>query len=381
MRPRLFTPGPTQIPERVIKEMSQPMLHHRSPEFRQIFTEVTQGLQQFFKTNDLVLTLTASGSGAMEGAVVNLLSHGDKVISIEGGKFGERWGEIARAYGLHVIPVSVPWGEAADLDQVRQVMTQHSDAAAVFVTHSETSTGVANDVKTIAEIVHEKSDALLVVDGITSVGVLPFYKDEWQIDVVVSGSQKGTMIPPGLAFATLNEKAWQRAEKSTLPKYYLSFLKARKALEKGNTPFTPATTLVIGLRTALEMIHGRGLEYFWDKYARLARSTRAGAKSVGLELFAKSPSNALTAIRVPDAIDGQKFVACLREKYQVTVAGGQAHLKGKIFRVAHMGYYDHLDMVAFASAMELALQDMGWQFELGKAVATVQRVYADGGTT
>lgn len=378
MRPRLFTPGPTQIPERVINEMSQPLQHHRSPEFKKLFVEISENLKQFFKTQDQVLTLTTSGSGAMESAVVNLLSRGEKVISIEGGKFGARWGEICRAYGLEVILVKVPWGESIVPDEVGKALKKHSDAAAVFLTHSETSTGVAFDVKRIAEIVHAQSDALVIVDGITSVGVLPFYKDDWQIDVVVSGSQKGVMIPPGLAFISLNDRAWKRAEKSDLPKYYLSLLKARNSLLQSTTPFTPATTLLVGLQCSLRMILEQGLEYFWNKYARLAHSTREGAKAVGLELFAKTPSNALTAIKVPDSIDGQKFVQCLREKYRVTVAGGQAQLKGKIFRVAHMGYYDHLDMVSFASAMEMALRDMGWKFELGRGVAAVQTAYATG---
>ncbi|MFQ5629267.1 MAG: pyridoxal-phosphate-dependent aminotransferase family protein [bacterium] len=378
MRPRLFTPGPTQIPEHVINEMSRPMQHHRSPEFKALFVEISEQLKTFFRTQDEVFTLTSSGSGAMESAVVNLLSKGEKAITIEGGKFGERWGEICRAYGLNVVSIKVPWGEAIDPAEVGTVLRNNNDVAAVFMTHSETSTGVAFDVKAISEVVHEQSDALLVVDGITSVGVLPFEMDTWNIDVVVSGSQKGVMIPPGLAFIALNDRAWKRAETSDLPKYYLSLLKARKSLLQSTTPFTPATTLLIGLRSSLNMILDKGLEYFWNKYARLAHSTREGAKAAGLELFAKNPSNALTAIKVPNGIDGQKFVECLREKYHVTVAGGQAQLKGKIFRVAHMGYYDHLDMVSFASAMELALRDMGWQFELGKAVSAVQVAYATG---
>ncbi|MCA9743277.1 MAG: alanine--glyoxylate aminotransferase family protein [Deferribacteres bacterium] len=379
MRPRLFTPGPTQIPERVIAEMSQPLQHHRSPEFKQIFAEVSENLKQFFRTAGEVLTLTTSGSGAMESAVVNLLSKGDKVISIEGGKFGERWGEICRAYGLQVVDIQVPWGDSIPAEEVRTTVRQHSDATAVFMTHSETSTGVAFDVKGISEVVHAESDALLIVDGITSIGVLPFEKDQWHIDVAVSGSQKGVMIPPGLAFIALNDRAWDRAQNSDLPKYYLSLLKARKALAQQSTPFTPATTLLIGLRLSLEMILADGLPSFWEKYARLAHATREGAKAVGLELFASTPSNALTAIKVPDELDGHKFVQTLREKYRVTVAGGQSQLKGKIFRVAHMGYYDHLDMVSFASAMEMALQDLGWRFELGKGVAAVQIAYATAG--
>lgn len=378
MRPRLFTPGPTQIPERVITAMSNPMQHHRSPEFKQLFREVSEHLKAFFKTRHDVLVLTSSGTGGMEACVVNLLKQGDKVITIEGGKFGQRWGELCRTYGLHVIPIAVEWGEAVDPETVEQVVKSHPEVAAVFLTHSETSTGVAFDVEHIAKAVHRQSDALVVVDGITSVGVLPFYMDAWEIDVCVSGSQKGVMIPPGLAFVALNDRAWQRAEQSDLPKYYFNLLKARKALQNGNTPWTPAITLMRGLQESLNMILEKGLEYFWDKYARLAHATREGAKAVGLELFAKRPSNALTAIKVPETIDGLELVNVLRTRYGVTVAGGQEKLKGKIFRVAHMGYYDHLDMVSFASAMEMALHDLGWKFELGKAVSTVQVAYMNG---
>ncbi len=380
MRPRLFTPGPTQIPEQVINAMSRPMQHHRSPEFKELFREVTAQLKAFFQTEHDVLILTSSGTGGMDACVVNLLKQGETVITVEGGKFGQRWGQICRAYGLNVISLEVEWGDAIDPGEVEAAVLEHPDVAAVFLTHSETSTGVAFDVRAIAEKVRQHSDALVVVDGITSVGVLPFYKDEWHIDVCVSGSQKGVMIPPGLAFVALNDRAWQRAENSNLPRYYFDFLRARKALQSANTPWTPAITLMLGLHASLSMILDKGLEYFWDKYERLAFATREGARAIGLELFAKKPSSALTAIKIPPGIDGKQFVELLRTRYGVTVAGGQEHLKGKIFRVAHMGYYDHLDMVAFASAMEMALHDLGWQFELGKAVATVQAAYMNGKT-
>jgi len=359
--------------------MAKPLQHHRGPEFKKVFAEVSEQLKEFFRTEGEVLTLTSSGTGAMEGAVVNLLSRGEKVITMEGGKFGQRWGQICRAYGLEVVPIVVEWGEAISPAQLEDVIRQHPDTAAVLMTHSETSTGVALDVQALVDVVHRHSNALVIVDGITSVGVLPFYKDAWDIDVCVSGSQKGVMIPPGLAFVALNERAWQKAAASDLPKYYFDFLKARKTLANDTTPWTPATTLVVGLHESLNMILKKGLEYFWDKYARLAFSTRAGAQAIGLELFAKIPSNALTAIKVPAGIDGLELVNRLRTEYGVTVAGGQEHLKGKIFRVAHMGYYDHLDMIAFASAMEMALHDLGWEFELGKAVSTVQRSYSNGG--
>lgn len=377
MKPRLLTPGPTQIPRRVVTAMANPFPHPRSAEFKDLFQDVSQKLKELFKTKHEVLTLTSSGTGAMEAAVVNFLRRGDKVITVEGGRFGQRWAEIARTYGLDVISLEVPWGDSAQPDQVKELLLKQQDAAAVFLTHSETSTGVAFDIKAISQAIRQESDALVVVDGISSVGVMPLYKDEWSIDVCVAGSQKGTMIPPGLAFVAVNERGWERASISNLPKYYFDFLKAREGLEVRGTPWTPAITLIAGLRESLGMILEQGLEHYWDEYARLAYATRAGAQAIGLELFARSPSNAVTAIKLPKEIDGRKYVKCLQDKYGVTVAGGQQHLKGKIFRVAHMGYCDHLDMIAFASAMELALHDFGWQFELGKAVKTVQVAYAN----
>lgn len=376
MRQRLFTPGPTQIPESVVVAMSGPMIHHRGPEFKALFAEVTSRLQYIFQTQGDVVILTASGTGGMEAAVVNLLSPGQRVITIEAGKFGERWGELCRAYGMVPKTMTVPWGEAPDPADVKRLVQNTTNLAALFCTHSETSTGVATDVKEIARIVRDHSDAVTIIDGITSVGVLPFHMDEWHIDVCVSGSQKGVMIPPGLAFVALSERAWQRVEQSTLPRYYFDFRKARKSAAAYTTAWTPAVTLLVGLQESLRMIQKLGLEHFWNKYERLAAATREGIKALGLELFAKVPSNALTAVKVPDGFDGAVFTKLLREKYGVMVAGGQAHLKGKIFRVAHMGYYDHMDMIALMAAVEMALADLGWQFELGAGIAAVQQKYA-----
>lgn len=376
MRQRLFTPGPTQIPERVVVAMSGPMIHHRGPEFKALFEEVTKRLKYVFQTKGDVLILTASGSGGMEASVVNLLSPGDKVLAIEFGKFGERWGELCRAYGMTPITLKAPWGEAPDPAEVKKVVQSNPGLKAVFFTHSETSTGVASDVKEIAKIIREHSEALTVIDGITSVGVLPLYMDDWNIDVCVTGSQKGVMIPPGLAFVALNERAWQAVEKSKLPRYYFDFLKARKSAAEKSTAFTPAVTLLVGLQESLRMMENLGLEFFWKKYDRLASATREGMKALGLELFAKTPSNALTSVKVPPGVEGSALTKTLREKYGVTVAGGQSQLKGKIFRVAHMGYYDHMDMVALMAAVEMTLADLGWKFEMGKGVATVQQKYA-----
>ncbi len=377
MRERLFTPGPTQIPERVQVAMSNPMVHHRGASFKQMFEEVVEDLRYFFQTSGDVLTLTSSGSGAMEACVVNLLCKNDKVLTVSGGKFGERWGEMCRAFGAETHTIDVTWGDAVPPEAIQEFLRAHPDARAVFLTHSETSTGVAADIKEIAAIVNEHSDAILVVDSITSAGVLPFKMDEWGIDVAVTGSQKGLMIPPGLAVVALSKRAWDRVESSDLPKFYFDLKKEKKAQLNSATAWTPAITLFMGLREALRMIREEGLETMWQTYARLAHATRQGALACGLELFARSPSDSLTAVTIPESIDGLKFTAHLRKEYGITVAGGQSQLKGRIFRIAHMGYYDALDMVAMAGALELTLRDFDWPFEHGAGVRAVQKVFME----
>lgn len=375
MRERLFTPGPTQVPERVQVAMTNPIMHHRGEGFKQIFQAVIEDLKYFFQTEGDVLILSSSGTGAMEACVVNLLSKGDTVLTVAGGKFGERLSLLCQNYGADTHTIDVPWGEAVAPKKIKTFLTEHPATIAVLITHSETSTGVAADIRTIADIVRTHSNALLIVDAITSAGVLPFKMDEWGIDVAMTGSQKGLMIPPGLAMVALNDRAWERAKVSDIPKFYFDFQKERTALEKLTTAWTPAITLIMGLREALAMIREEGLPNLWKKYALLARATREGVQAMGLELFAKSPSDSLTAVKIPEFIDGLKFVKHLRQKYGITVAGGQAQLKGKIFRIAHMGYYDSLDMVAMASALEMTLSDFGWDFEHGSGVYTVQNIF------
>ncbi len=377
MRARLFTPGPTQVPERVQVAMANPLMHHRGVEFKALFDEVIDGLKYFFQTSGTVVSLTSSGTGAMEACVVNLISPGDKVLSVSGGKFGERWGQLCETYGADTSILTVPWGQAVEPDAIKKYLQENSDIKAVLLTHSETSTGVAADLQRISEIVHEHSDALVIVDSITSAGVLPFKMDEWGIDVAVTGSQKGLMIPPGLAVVALSSRAWERVEQTTTPRFYFDLRKEQAALEKSATAWTPAITLYMGLREALRMIREKGLENMWTSYALLAHATRQGVQALGLELFAKSPSDSLTAVQVPASMDGLKVVSHLRTAYGITVAGGQAQLKGRIFRVSHMGYYDALDMVAMASALELTLRDFGWEFEFGKGVHAVQKVFLE----
>jgi len=385
MRQRIFTPGPTQIPERVTVAMSQPFPYHRGPEFKKLFEEVTANLQYVFQTQSEVLLLTASGTGGMEACVANLLLSGQKALVIVAGKFGERWQELCQAFGVETIALNAPWGEAPNLGELKKLLQSHSGVAAVFCTHSETSTGVVSDVKAIAELVHAHTEALVIVDGITSIGVLAFYMDKWNIDVCVTGSQKGVMAPPGMAYVALSERAIKRYEtqqrdgllnKRRLPYYYWDFAKAREAAQERMTAWTPAITLLLGLQESLRLMRETGLENLWNQYARLAHAVRAGVQALGLELFAKVPSNVLTSVRVPQEIDGRQLVETLRAQYGVTIAGGQGTLKGKIFRVTHMGYYDHLDMVALMAALELALRDLGWKFELGAGVAAAQKEYA-----
>ncbi len=372
LKKRLFTPGPTPIPEQVMLAMAQPIMHHRHPEFGEMFRRVNENLKYLFQTQQEVLTLTSSGTGAMEAAVCNLLSPKDRAIFVNAGKFGERWGEICRAYGVGTEEIKVEWGDPVDPRLIVDCLRNHSDIKAVFVTHSETSTGVLHDVQEIARLVRDNSDALVVVDGITSVGALELRTDAWGIDVVITGSQKGLMIPPGLSFITLSDRAWKRAGQSTLPKYYLDLQRAKKALDQHETPWTPAVTLLVGLDIALGMIRREGVESVWERHAVLARAIRGGSEAVGLRLLARSPSNALTAVWIPAELDAKRFSQTLKQTYGISVAGGQGQLKGKIFRISHLGYYDELDAVGVISALEMTLRDCGWRFETGAGVRAVQ---------
>lgn len=375
MRSRLYTPGPTQIPEAVRIAAMQGNVYHRSPAFREIFLRELADLQYFFQTQNEVLVLSCSGTGGMEACVSNLLRRGEKVLVLEGGKFGERWGEISKAYGLDVIVMKIPWGHSPDLEELRKLLQQHRNVAAVFCNHSETSTGALTDIKAVAALVHETSDALVIVDGVTAVGVLPFYFDAWQIDVCVSGSQKGAMAPAGLAFVALSERAWRKHQSSDLPHYYFDFTKAHEAALEGGTSWTPAINAILGLAESLQRIRARGLENMWQHYARMAHATRAGMQALGLELLPQHPSDALTAIKAPSGIDGKELVKILREQHGLIVAGGQGQLKGKIMRVTHMGDYDHLDMIAMLAAVEMTLRELGWKFEWGAGLAAMQRAY------
>ena len=361
----LLTPGPTPVPEGAREVMANPIIHHRTREFQEIFREVIEGLKYIFQTKNDVLLFSSSGTGAMEAAVSNLLSPGDKAVVVRGGKFGERWGELTRAYGIETIFIDVNWGEAVEPGEIQKILKTNAGIKAVFITHCETSTGVVSNVEAIAKIV-SSTEALLAVDAISSLASIPLKTDEWMVDVVVGGSQKGLMIPPGLSFVSVSSKAWKMAKKSTLPKYYFSFEQTREAQGKANSPWTPAVTLVLALRETLKMLKDEGLEQVFLRHRRLSEAARQAALAMGLELLApKSPAISVTAVKLPEEIDGATLVKNLRKKHGIWVAGGQAQLKGKIIRIAHMGYIKQFELLEAISAIEKELSELGYQLESG----------------
>lgn len=369
----LFAPGPTPIPPEALLTMAHPILHHRTPEYEALLAEVREGLKVLFQTTEEVLLFAASGTGGMEAAVVNTLSPGEKALVIRGGKFGERWGEICQAYGVNFTPIDVPYGKAVDPGLVAAALAKDPQIAVVLSTYSETSTGVLHDIKAIAEAVR-KTPTLLVVDAITSLGVMDVPMDDWGLDVVVAGSQKALMLPPGLAMVGVSRKAWAAVERSRLPKYYFDFAAERKHLLKNQSRFTPAISLVVGLRETLRMIRSEGLPNIFRRHEKLAAAMRAGITGLGLELFAERPSPAVTAVLVPKGIDGGAILKTLRTRHQVIIAGGQGSLKGKIFRLATMGYVDSSDVVVALSALELTLSEVGYPVKLGDGIRAAQEV-------
>jgi aspartate aminotransferase-like enzyme len=371
----LFSPGPTMLPPEILLKMAEPVMHHREPEFERIFAEIREGLKYIFQTKNEVLTFTSSGTGAMEGAVSNLLSIGDKAVVVRGGKFGERWGEICKAYGIEFIPVDVEWGRAVDPQRIEKILQSDPSVRAVYIQASETSTGVKHPIREIAEIVKRYEQVVLVVDAITGIGVFNLPMDAWGLDVVVSGSQKAMMLPPGLSFAALSDKAWRFVERSNLPKFYFDFRKELKNTKKNQSSYTPAISLFVALRESLRMIQKEGREAVFDRHERLAEATRRAVRALGLELYAPdSPSNALTAVQFPPGIDGEKLKALFFEKFGITVAEGQEQAKGKIIRIAHLGYYNGLDMIMVISALEMLLREMGYRFELGAGVRAAEEI-------
>ena len=372
MKQYLLAPGPTPVPPAVLLAMAQPMIHHRTPEYEALFADVRRDLRLLFQCTNEVLMFAASGTGAMEGAVVNTLSPGDRVIVVRGGKFGERWADICQAYGLHVLPVDVPYGKSVDPAAVAGTLERAPASKAVFATHSETSTGAVHDIQALAGIVR-RTEALLVVDAITSLGVMDLPMDAWGVDVAVSGSQKALMLPPGLSFAALSDRAWERVPLARLPKFYFDFARERKAIVGNQSAYTPAVSLVVGLRETLRLILTEGLPGVFARHDRLARAARAGVQALGLTLFAEHPGAACTAVTAPPGIDGGAVVKGMRKR-GITIAGGQGSMKGKMFRISHMGYVDPFDVLTALGALEMVLADLGYPVGFGAGVGAAQRV-------
>lgn len=365
----LLAPGPTAIPPEVLLKMAEPIIHHRNPLFEAVVEETRENLKYLFGTKNEVLIFASSGTGAMESAVTNTLSPGDKAICVRSGKFGERWANICKAYGVEAVNIDIPWGDDLDPVDIEKAMKGNPDAKAVYMQATETSTGAMFPVKDVAAIVKGYPDTLMVVDGITGIGVFELPQDAWSIDVLVGGSQKALMLPPGLAFAGVGDKAWGFNKTSKIPKFYFNWAKELANLQKNQTNFTPAISLIIGLRESLRMIKEEGLENVFKRIEVLAKATREGAEALGLKIFAKTPSPAVTAICAPEGIDGQAIYKTLWKKYGVTGAGGQDQLKGKIFRIATLGYADKYDVITAISALEFTLRDLGYKFQMGAGVA------------
>ena len=371
----LLAPGPTPVPEHVLLEMAYPMVHHRTPQFSQIFAEAAEDAKYLFQTKQDVLILAATGTGGMEGCITNLFSPGDKLLVINGGKFGERWGKIGQTFGMNIVWHAVDWGKAASPDAIKKILDEDKDIRGVLVQACETSTTAAHPIEALSRLTRDRENTLLVVDGITGVGVFPLPMDDWKIDALVTGSQKALALPPGLALVALSERAWQAVDKSKCPRFYFDFKKERKNLADKTTAYTPAVSLVIGLRAVLKDVRAEGIENVHKRHARMAQATRAAVKALGLKFVAPdAPADSTTGFFVPEGVDGGKLVKSLRDDFGVTMAGGQDQWKGKIVRVAHLGYIDTFDVIIAISALEMALHKFGHKVEFGKGIAAAQDI-------
>lgn len=379
----LMIPGPTPVPEQALLALAKHPMGHRSGEFSKIMAEVTQNLKWLHQTQNDVLILTASGTGAMEAGIINFLSPGDRVLVASNGKFGERWAELCLAYGLNVEEVKAEWGKALDPDQIGEKLQadREKQIKAVIVTHSETSTGVLNDLEAINRHVKAHGEALIMVDTVTSLGAVSVPVDEWGLDVVASGSQKGYMIPPGLGFVAVSPKAWEAYKTAKLPRYYLDLGKYRKDAAKNTTPFTPPVNMFFALQATLGMMQKEGLENIFARHRRLMLATRAAVKALGLPLFApdEAASPAITAV-APAQVDAEQVRKILKKRFDIAMAGGQDHLTGKIFRIGHLGFVSDRDILAAISALEVALRELGCDsFTPGAGVAAAASVFLGSG--
>lgn len=380
MRKRyLMTPGPTPVPAEVLLSMAEPIIHHRTPEFSKILAQVVEDLKYVFETRGDVLLFASSGTGVMESSVVNCFSPGDKVVVSRNGKFGDRNYHLAKTYGLDVVDLQYEWTSVIEPDDIAAELEKDPHIKGVFVTQSETSSGVLNDVKAVGKIVRGYTEAVLIVDSITGIGAVECKTDEWGLDVVMTGSQKGLMLPPGLAAVSVSEKAWGHVEKARLPRFYFDWTKAKKSIAKETTPFTPPVSLIIGLGKALALIREEGLESVIGRHAILAEAVRAGVVALGLKLFAppEGRGNAVTSVWAPEGVDGGRIPKIMSDKYGVTIAGGQDEYKGKIFRLGHLGYFDRFDIITTLSALEMTLNELGYPIELGMGVAAAEVIFEE----
>ena len=372
-KPRLMTPGPAPVPEDVLLAMAQPVIHHRSAEAKQNIVEALDGLKQVFKTANDVFILTASGTGAMEAAAVNTVPCGGKALVLNAGWFAQRWGKICKAYGINAIMLETEWGQPVDPVRVANALAEHPDTACVMGTLSETSTGTGHPVEAIGKIV-AGTEAVFAVDGISGVGAMECHADAWGIDLLCVGSQKALMLPPGLAFVTVSPKAWKKIDAFDSPSFYFNLKTARKKMEDFDTPYTPAHTLIIGLRVALRRILAEGVDQVWARHKRMSDACQAGVQALGLSLFSARPAEGLTAFVVPEGVKDSAIRNKLQEKFGIYTVGGQEKLKGKIVRIGHMGYTDELDVVAGLAALEMVMAEIGYPVEPGAAVTAAQRV-------
>jgi aspartate aminotransferase-like enzyme len=371
----LLAPGPTPVPPEALLAMAMPIIHHRSPDFLPVLDSAKKGLQWLYQTKNDVLIICSTGTGGMVGSVNNFFSPGDRALVVNGGNFGERWTKICKAYHLNAEEIKIDWGYAVKPAEVEKALQRDPSIKGVFVQASETSTGVYHDIKALADIVKKYEGTILVVDAISALVAHDLRMDEWGIDVMIGGSQKGLMLPPGLAFVGVSEKAWAFAEKATSPKFYFNFLKERESLAKNQTSFTSPVTLIIGLNESLKILQAEGLENAVARHEKLANATREAVKALGLEMFSKeSPSSAVTAIKSPAGIDGQEIYKNLRVKYGITAAGGQGQAKGKIFRIAHLGYAGTFDVITAVAGVEMVLKGLGYPLKLGTGVAAAQEL-------
>ncbi|HEY9845402.1 MAG TPA: alanine--glyoxylate aminotransferase family protein [Candidatus Caenarcaniphilales bacterium] len=376
----LMIPGPTPVPEQALLALAKHPIGHRSSDFSKIMAEITENLRWLHQTENDVLILTASGTGALEAGIINFLSPGDHVLVGCNGKFGDRWAEVCEAYSVNVERINAVWGQALDPDQFRQRLEADTQKQikAVIITHSETSTGVLNDLEAINHHVKAHGEALIIVDAVTSLGAVNLPVDQWGLDVVGSGSQKAFMIPPGLGFVSVSPKAWKRYETAKLPRYYLDLGKYRKDAAKNFTPFTPPVNLMIALQATLRMMKVEGLEAIFARHQRLMKATRAAVQALNLPLFTEdySASPAITAV-APEQVEAEKLRSVLKKKFDIVMAGGQDHLKGKIFRIGHLGFVSERDILTAIAALEVALQELGYEaFTPGSGVAAASKIFS-----